>query len=90
MTLLVSSHVMDEATRCDSLVLMREGRIIAQDTPAGLLARTGTATAEDAFLALIRAGEEAGREPARTPARPWPAARASTARRARTGTGETQ
>ncbi|MFF5794301.1 ABC transporter ATP-binding protein [Paeniglutamicibacter sp. NPDC012692] len=59
-TLLVSSHVMDEATRCDSLVLMREGRIIAQDTPAGLLARTGTATAEDAFLALIRAGEKTG------------------------------
>lgn len=57
-TLLVSSHVMDEATRCDSLVLMREGRIIARDTPAGLLERTGTATAEDAFLELIKAGGE--------------------------------
>ena len=34
----VSSHVMDEATRCDRLLLMREGRIIADDTPDGLLA----------------------------------------------------
>ena len=37
-TLLVSSHVMDEATRCDRLILMREGEIIAQETPASLLA----------------------------------------------------
>ena len=40
---------MDEATRCDRLILMREGAIIAQETPAGLLARTGTTNAEDAF-----------------------------------------
>lgn len=59
-TLLVSSHVMDEATRCDRLILMREGGIIAQETPAGLLARTGTTNAEDAFLALIRDTRESG------------------------------
>ena len=53
-TLLVSSHVMDEATRCDRLVLLREGEILADDTPAGLLERTGASDAEGAFLSLIR------------------------------------
>lgn len=52
-TLLVSSHVMDEATRCDRLLLLRDGTILADETPAGLLERTGTADAEDAFLKLI-------------------------------------
>ena len=52
-TLLVSSHVMDEATRCDRLLLLREGHLLADDTPAGLLASTGAADAEHAFLALI-------------------------------------
>jgi ABC-2 type transport system ATP-binding protein len=52
-TLLVSSHVMDEATRCDRLVLMREGEILADDTLAGVLAATGAADAEAAFLSLV-------------------------------------
>ena len=52
-TLLVSSHVMDEASRCERLLLMRGGRLLADDTPAGLLERTGTADVEAAFLALI-------------------------------------
>jgi len=52
-TLLVSSHVMDEATRCDRLLLLREGHLLADDTPAGLLVSTGAADAEHAFLALI-------------------------------------
>jgi ABC-2 type transport system ATP-binding protein len=56
-TLLVSSHVMDEATRCDELVLVRDGVIIAHETPEGLLAKTGAADAEGAFLALVRGGE---------------------------------
>ena len=56
-TLLVSSHVMDEATRCDRLLLLREGRILADETPAGLLERTGEPDAEAAFLHLI---EEVG------------------------------
>ncbi|ASN38374.1 ABC transporter ATP-binding protein [Paeniglutamicibacter terrestris] len=63
-TLLVSSHVMDEATRCGRLILMREGRIIASDTPADLLERTGTSTAENAFLALIQGTDEAKLPPA--------------------------
>ena len=54
-TLLVSSHVMDEATRCDRLLLLRDGRILADETPDGLLARTHAADAEQAFLALIDA-----------------------------------
>ncbi len=58
-TLLVSSHVMDEATRCDRLLLMRTGVILADETPNGLLEKTSTTTAEDAFLALI-AGDKRG------------------------------
>jgi len=54
-TLLVSSHVMDEADRCDSLLLLREGRLLADATPAELRARTGAAELDDAFLALIEA-----------------------------------
>lgn len=53
-TLLVSSHVMDEAERCDRLLLMREGRILASDTPRGLCTATSTRTVEDAFLSLVR------------------------------------
>jgi ABC-2 type transport system ATP-binding protein len=52
-TLLVSSHVMDEATRCDRLLLMREGRIVADDELAVLLERTGAADAETAFLRIV-------------------------------------
>jgi ABC-2 type transport system ATP-binding protein len=50
---LVSSHVMDEADRCDRLLLMREGRIIADDSPARIREQTGTADIESAFLALV-------------------------------------
>ncbi|MER6548307.1 ABC transporter ATP-binding protein [Streptomyces sp. NPDC001250] len=52
-TLLVSSHVMDEAERCHRLLLMREGEILADDTPDTLLTRTGTDTVEAAFLHLV-------------------------------------
>ena len=55
-TLLVSSHVMDEAERCDHLVLMREGRVIASDTPDAIRAQAGTDDLEEAFIRL--AGEE--------------------------------
>ncbi|MFJ3491729.1 ABC transporter ATP-binding protein [Leifsonia aquatica] len=53
-SLLISSHVMDEATRCDRLLLMREGAVIADSTPSELLAETGAVDAEGAFLALLR------------------------------------
>jgi ABC-2 type transport system ATP-binding protein len=52
-TLVVSSHVMDEADRCDALLLIREGQLLAQATPAELLARTGAKQLDDAFLRLI-------------------------------------
>ncbi|MFG3407717.1 ABC transporter ATP-binding protein [Streptomyces sp. NPDC048142] len=51
--LLISSHVMDEAERCHRLLLMRDGRILAEDTPDALRRRTGTETVEDAFLHLV-------------------------------------
>jgi ABC-2 type transport system ATP-binding protein len=57
-TLLVSSHVMDEAEHCDQLLLMREGEILADETPDVLRSRTGESDLDEAFLALIRqAGE---------------------------------
>jgi ABC-2 type transport system ATP-binding protein len=52
-TLLVSSHVMDEADRCDALLLLREGRLLAQATPDELRAQTGTDRLDDAFLRLV-------------------------------------
>ncbi len=52
-TLLVSSHVMDEAERCERLLLMRDGRILADTTPEGLLSSTVTEDFESAFVALI-------------------------------------
>jgi ABC-2 type transport system ATP-binding protein len=55
-TLLVSSHVMDEAERCPRLLLLREGRVMADDTLPGLLESTGAADAEHAFLQLIDQG----------------------------------
>lgn len=52
-TLLVSSHVMDEALRCDRILLMRAGRIVADTTPGSLLEETGTDNPDAAFLTLI-------------------------------------
>jgi len=52
----VSSHVMDEAERCDRLLLMREGRLLADDTPGDLLASTSAADVESAFLTLVEGG----------------------------------
>jgi len=57
-TLLVSSHVMDEAGRCDRLLLIREGLLIGDDTPAGIRAAAGTQDLDQAFLRLIRGREE--------------------------------
>lgn len=52
-TLLVSSHVMDEADRCDHLVLLREGSVLVSGTPEGLRQATGTADLDAAFLSLV-------------------------------------
>ncbi|GIF36704.1 ABC transporter ATP-binding protein [Actinoplanes xinjiangensis] len=53
-TVLVSSHVMDEANRCDRLLLIREGTLIADDTPAAVKRSAGTDDLDQAFLTLIR------------------------------------
>jgi ABC-2 type transport system ATP-binding protein len=54
-SLIVSSHVMDEANRCHELVLMRAGEVIASGTPAELLECTHTSALEDAFISLAEA-----------------------------------
>lgn len=58
-TILVSSHVMDEAAECDALLLMRDGALVATGTPAALLRRTGATDLGEAFLRLIEGGEGA-------------------------------
>jgi ABC-2 type transport system ATP-binding protein len=55
-SLLISSHVMDEAGRCDQLLLLREGALLAAETPAAIRERAGTDDLEEAFLQLILAG----------------------------------
>jgi ABC-2 type transport system ATP-binding protein len=59
-TLLVSSHVMDEASRCDRLLLMRAGRLLADDTLPGVLHATGQPDVETAFLTLVDRAAAAG------------------------------
>ena len=56
----VSSHVMDEADRCDRLLLMRAGEIIADGSPAEIRERTGSGDIEHAFLTLVT-GQAPGR-----------------------------
>jgi ABC-2 type transport system ATP-binding protein len=52
-TLLVSSHVMDEADRCDTLLLLRGGSLLAHGTPAELRSSTGASDLDEAFLLLV-------------------------------------
>jgi ABC-2 type transport system ATP-binding protein len=59
-SLLVSSHVMDEARRCDHIFLLHNGQLLADDTPADLLVQTGTTDADDAFLTLIARADANG------------------------------
>jgi len=56
-TLLISSHVMDEAEKCDQLLLVRDGSLLWDKSRQELLAKTNTQTVEDAFLAMV-AGEK--------------------------------
>ena len=55
-TVLVSSHVMDEANRCDRLLLIRDGGLLADDTPDEVKRRAGTTDLDKAFLELIKIG----------------------------------
>ncbi len=64
-TLLVSTHVLDEAGNCDEVLLLREGRILAARTPDGLRRAAGTDDLDAAFLRLVeRAPAADGRDPA--------------------------
>lgn len=51
--MLVSSHVMDEARRCDELILMRDGALLGHESPDELTQRTGTEDLDQAFLKLV-------------------------------------
>jgi ABC-2 type transport system ATP-binding protein len=53
-SLLISSHVMDEAERCEELVLLREGRVLWNGSRQALLDTTATVTVGDAFIAAVR------------------------------------
>ncbi|MEV0602851.1 ATP-binding cassette domain-containing protein [Streptomyces sp. NPDC050315] len=66
-TLLVSSHVMDEADRCDRLLLMRDGRLLASCERSELLAHTGCTSVEGAFMRLVRPETASGAAPGPTP-----------------------
>jgi ribosome-dependent ATPase len=52
-TIFVSTHFMNEAARCDRISLMDSGRVLATDTPAGLVKARGVATLEDAFISYL-------------------------------------
>ena len=52
-TIFVSTHFMNEAERCDRISLMDSGRVLATDTPAGLVKARGAATLEDAFISYL-------------------------------------
>ncbi|HET6487502.1 MAG TPA: ABC transporter ATP-binding protein, partial [Spirochaetia bacterium] len=71
-TLLLSTHVMDEADRCDLLALIFDGRLLAYGTPAEIRASVGAGTTEDAFLALRARSAEP--QPSGTPSREAPRA----------------
>ncbi len=64
-TLLVSSHVMDEAERCHRLLLLRDGVLLADAAPDALRSRTGAPTVEEAFLRLVEQADPAPEETVR-------------------------
>jgi ABC-2 type transport system ATP-binding protein len=56
--ILVSTHYLGEATRCDDVLFLRDGRVLAYDTPERFLEETGTADLEAAFLALLERDDD--------------------------------
>lgn len=53
-SIIISSHAMDEAQRCDDIVLVREGKVIAHDTPAKIMSMSNSKNIEEAFLNLVK------------------------------------
>ena len=69
MSIVVATAYMEEAERCDWLIAMNTGRVLAEGTPADLRARTGASTIEDAFIALLPDDLKAGHRRLEIPAR---------------------
>jgi ribosome-dependent ATPase len=67
-TIFVSTHFMNEAARCDQIVLMDSGRVLATDTPAGLIKARGVGSLEEAFIAYLEEARADGASPATKPA----------------------
>lgn len=65
MSVIVATAYMEEADRFDFLVAMDDGQVLATGTPAELHARTGTATLEEAFIALLPPDKRRGHQPVR-------------------------
>lgn len=55
-TIIITTHVMDEAEKCDRLGLIRGGKLIAQGEPKAIIEQAGCSTLEEAFIALGREG----------------------------------
>jgi ABC-2 type transport system ATP-binding protein len=68
-TLVVSSHVMDEADRCDELLFIRDGHVLAQGTPTELRSRAGTTNLETAFLSFATESAASSATQTQEPAR---------------------
>ena len=58
-TVVITTHYMDEAFHCSKIGLLRQGSLIAEGTPQDIITSTGTNSLEDAFLILARRGEQA-------------------------------
>lgn len=56
-TIVLTTHYMDEAQHCDRIALLRQGQLLAEGTPAAVIRSAGTTNLEDAFLALAKSGE---------------------------------
>ena len=69
-TIFLSTHFMNEAARCDRISLMDAGRVLATDTPAGLVKARGAVTLEDAFIGFLEEARGAHASAVKQPARP--------------------
>ena len=55
-TIVLTTHYMDEAQHCDRIALLRQGQLLAEGTPADVIKSAGAANLEEAFLALAKRG----------------------------------
>ena len=63
-TIFISTHFMNEAERCDRISLMHAGKVLASDSPAALVERSGCATLEEAFIGYLKEASGLADEPA--------------------------